>query len=128
MTLAGRCAMNLEGWLCVAGGGALGAACRLWLTERCAGRMGRFPLGTFTVNVVGSFLLGIAISVCPLSVQLFVVSGFCGALTTFSTFALETFRLALNRHRGLMLLNAAGSLVCCVAATTAGVWLCGGVH
>ncbi|HIU18024.1 MAG TPA: CrcB family protein [Candidatus Avidesulfovibrio excrementigallinarum] len=120
--------MGIEEWLCVAGGGALGAVCRLWLTERCAGRMGRFPLGTFTVNVTGSFLLGAAAGVCPTSAQPFVIAGFCGALTTFSTFALETFRLALNRYGGLALLNAAGSLVCCVAATAAGAWVCGGMR
>lgn len=119
--------MDMQGWLCVAGGGALGAACRLWLTERCAGRLGRFPLGTFAVNVAGSFLFGAAAGACPPAAQPLVIAGFCGALTTFSTFALETFRLALNRHGMLALLNALGSLACCVAATTAGFWLCGGL-
>lgn len=120
--------MGLEGWLCVACGGALGAICRLWLTERCAGRMGFFPLGTFTVNVVGSFWLGMAVNLSPEAVRPLIIAGFCGALTTFSTFALETFRLTLNRHGGLALVNALGSVICCVAATAAGCWLTGGVR
>ena len=120
--------MEFQGWLGVACGGALGATCRLWLTERCAGRMGIFPLGTFTVNVAGSFLLGVAAGACPAAVQPFVIAGFCGALTTFSTFALETFRLALHRHGALALMNALGSLVCCVAVAAAGLWLGGGVR
>lgn len=80
-------------------GGALGAPLR-YLTDLMvqARHDTFFPWGTFTVNVSGSFVLGIiAASVSvgggPTWVQTLAGTGFCGALTTFSTFGFETYRL-----------------------------------
>ncbi len=86
--------------LAVAVGGALGAVLRQLTSVSLAGR-GRIPWGVLMVNVVGSFVAGVALS-APLdpTVQLIIVSGLCGGLTTFSTLAVETIQLTLaGKHR-----------------------------
>lgn len=89
----------MESILLIASGGALGALCR-WLTGSVmAGAVPGWPAATLAVNVAGSFLIGLTASAIgagrlgasPWSPL--VVQGFCGALTTFSTFSLEAFRL-----------------------------------
>ena len=86
--------------LAVAVGGALGAVLRQLTSVSLAGR-GRIPWGALVVNVVGSFIAGLALA-APLdpTVQLIIVSGVCGGLTTFSTFAVETIQLVSEgKHR-----------------------------
>ena len=86
--------------LAVAVGGALGAVLRQLTSVSLAGR-GRIPWGVLVVNVVGSFIAGLALA-APLdpTVQLIIVSGVCGGLTTFSTFAVETIQLVSEgKHR-----------------------------
>ncbi|MFL0711350.1 MAG: fluoride efflux transporter FluC [Microcella pacifica] len=86
--------------LAVAVGGALGAVLRQLTSVILAGR-GRIPWGVLVVNVVGSFVAGVALG-APLdpTVQLIIVSGVCGGLTTFSTFAVETIQLVSEgKHR-----------------------------
>ena len=86
--------------LAVAVGGALGAVLRQLTSVSLAGR-GRVPWGVLVVNVVGSFVAGVALG-APLdpTVQLVIVSGVCGGLTTFSTFAVETIQLVSEgKHR-----------------------------
>src|SRR4051794_21812159 len=71
-----------------------------------------FPWGTFTVNVSGSALLGF-LAALPAGSEVLAVAGtgFCGALTTYSTFGYETLRLAEDGARPLAVLNAAASIV-----------------
>ncbi|UTT63353.1 fluoride efflux transporter FluC [Microcella humidisoli] len=86
--------------LAVAVGGALGAVARQLTSVSLAGR-GRIPWGVLVVNVVGSFLAGLALGM-PLDPawQLIILSGFCGGLTTFSTLSVETVQLVLaGKHR-----------------------------
>ena len=104
--------------LLVALGAAVGAPLR-YLTDRTiqARHDSVFPWGTLTVNVVGSLILGV-ITGLPVghAVAALVGTGFCGALTTYSTFSYETLRLALTGELGIgktRLLDAA----CQVAAT-----------
>lgn len=85
-------------YLYVALGGALGACLRLFANVSMTNAVGKsFPLATLSVNVVGSFLLGLAFawfsqnSHVNNDVKLLVTVGFLGALTTFSTFSLEVF-------------------------------------
>ncbi|WBB80938.1 fluoride efflux transporter CrcB [Micromonospora sp. WMMD882] len=107
--------------LLVALGAAVGAPLR-YLTDRAVqARLGpAFPWGTLTVNVTGSLLLGalVAVPVDP-AVTALVGTGFCGALTTYSTFGYETLRLARGRARRAALANVTLS----VGAGLAAAWL-----
>lgn len=74
-----------------------------------------YPFGTFTVNLAGSFLIGIIIATAlteNLSQQarLLLATGFCGGFTTFSTFSFEFFSLLQNGHTGYAFLYAVSSL------------------
>ncbi|WP_372638514.1 fluoride efflux transporter CrcB [Fodinibius sp.] len=74
-----------------------------------------YPFGTFTVNLAGSFLIGIIIAAAlteNLSQQarLLLATGFCGGFTTFSTFSFEFFSLLQNGHTGYAFLYAVSSL------------------
>ncbi|NLI75986.1 MAG: fluoride efflux transporter CrcB [Candidatus Riflebacteria bacterium] len=104
-------------------GGSLGALSRYGISLLAVSLFGtNFPWGTLIVNLSGSFLIGLALSLAERhlvvgpAARLFFVTGFLGALTTFSTYALETvaaartgaFRLAfanlvLNNLVGLFL-------------------------
>jgi len=109
--------------LWVALGAAVGAPAR-YLTDRAFQRLlpGRFPWGTFTVNVLGSFVLGLVSVAAGPTVTALVGVGFCGALTTYSTFAYETLGLTERRAVGAAVANLAGSVAAGVAAALLG-WL-----
>jgi CrcB protein len=83
-----------------------------------------FPWGTFTVNVIGSFLLGFlaALPSGP-GVMALAGTGFCGALTTYSTFGYETLRLVEDGARLYALLNAAASIAGGLGAAYCGMAL-----
>ena len=105
-------------------GGALGAPLRYVIDRLVQSRVDSvFPWGTFAVNLVGSFILGAVLAVASTShpdLALFVGTGICGALTTFSSFTYETMRLL---EEGSVLeagLNVVGSVVLGVLAATAG--------
>jgi CrcB protein len=98
-------------------GGAAGAVVR-HLVSRWLNRDGA-PWGTAAVNVAGSFVLGIVLSAAGPAVVALVGTGFCGALTTYSTFALETAELP----RARALVYAAGSVVLGLAAAALGAAL-----
>jgi len=88
----------------------------------------RLPWGTLTVNVAGSLVLGLVAGLsaaghAPTWVLTVVGVGFCGALTTFSTFSFETFRLLDERQWGMALANVAGSVLLGLAAVSLGFWL-----
>ncbi len=83
------------------------------------------PWGTLTVNVVGSFLLGlvagaVAVADLPAWTLTLVGTGFCGALTTFSTFGFETVRLMEEGSMLEALVNAVGSLLVGLLACAGG--------
>ncbi|MBX9425132.1 MULTISPECIES: fluoride efflux transporter CrcB [Streptomyces] len=107
-------------WLLVVAGAAVGAPLR-YLTDRAMkARFGPgFPWGTFTVNVVGSFALGLLAGVASAQAYLLLGTGLCGALTTYSTFSYETYALYEGGAKGYAALNVAGSL----AAGLGAVWL-----
>jgi fluoride exporter len=99
--------------LLVVVGAVLGAPLRLLVT-RIAGRDGRDPaVGTLLVNVAGSALLGLLLGLRNVSpaVLALVGTGFCGALTTFSTFGADVVRLLEERALGRALGYLAATLV-----------------
>lgn len=112
-------------------GGAVGAGCRFLVDHAITRRRsGPLPWGTLVVNVAGSLLLGFVAGAgraLPGWLGDLVGTGFCGALTTYSTFAHETVRLAgSGRPRPLWAgLNVAVTLVAGIAAAAAG-WLLAG--
>jgi CrcB protein len=108
--------------LLVALGAAVGAPLR-YLVDRAVSRRvdSLFPWGTFAVNVTGSFLLGLlAAAALDRPVLALAGTGFCGALTTYSTFGYETVRLAQDRAHLFAAMNAVGSVLAGVAAAAAG--------
>lgn len=107
--------------LWVALGAAVGAPAR-YLTDRALGRLlpGRFPWGTFSVNVAGSFVLGlVSVAAGPATTALVGV-GFCGALSTYSTFAYETVALVQRRAAVVAAMYLVGSVATGLAAAVLG--------
>ncbi len=103
-------------------GAAVGAPLRYAVDRLVQAQHGTgFPWGTFTVNVAGSFVLGLvlAATTSPAVIAL-VGTGFCGALTTYSTFGLETVLLGRS-SRMLAALNALGSVVAGLGAAGLGL-------
>ena len=100
-----------------AGGSVLRFAVGRWVDARLSGT--GFPFGTFTVNVAGSFVLGMLALVVlerlpPNYRGLYLLfgTGFCGGFTTFSTFEWETFKLARDGSWWLLAANVVGSFAC----------------
>ncbi len=107
-------------------GGAVGAPMR-YLTDLFVQSRhdSVFPWGTFSVNILGSLILGITaaavIAVAPPTWVLALVgTGFCGALTTFSTFGFETVRLLEEGSVLTAVSNCAASLAIGLGACAAG--------
>lgn len=108
-------------------GGGLGAMARYFVSTNLAGKLGNFPIGTLTANILGSFFMGLVVGIIAgrvslESVRLFAAVGFLGGFTTFSTFSAETlaliqsgqfFSAAIN-----ILLSVAAGLAACFAGMT----------
>ncbi len=115
--------------LAVATGGALGAAGRFLVGKIMLRLMGPgFPWGTLTVNIVGSFVIGLMVTLLAARYNLshtwqgFLVTGVLGGFTTFSAFSLEV-GLMLERHEiSQAALYAAGSIIFGVAALFLGLY------
>jgi CrcB protein len=110
-------------------GAAVGAPLR-YLADRAvqARHDSVFPWGTFTVNVAGSFVLGllihgVAVHAVSGSVNALLGTGLCGALTTYSTFGYETVRLLEERVRAYAVLNVVASVVAGLGAAYCGTAL-----
>ena len=113
--------MNWGGLLAVGGGAALGAWSRwalgLWLNAL----LPQLPLGTLAANLVGGYLVGLALAWfalaegVPPELRLLVVTGFLGGLTTFSTFSAEAVGLLARQQFGWaaahIVLHLGGSLL-----------------
>lgn len=106
-------------------GGAVGAPAR-YLTDLAVQRRhpSAFPWGTWTVNVTGSLVFGVVAGAGPAWVVTLVGTGFCGALTTFSTFGYETVRLSESGEGATAVWNVVGSVAAALVAATVG-WLIG---
>lgn len=119
--------------LLVALGAAVGAPLR-YLADRAvqARHDSVFPWGTFSVNVAGSFVLGLLVRAAaahavPGSLSAVLGTGLCGALTTYSTFGYETVRLAEEGARPYAVLYAVASVVAGVGAAWCGTVTAGAI-
>jgi CrcB protein len=114
--------------LWVALGAAVGAPLRYLVDRAVQSRHRRgFPWGTLAVNVVGSFVLGLVLATAGAIGSAWgavLGTGFCGALTTYSTFGYETVALVERRARWSAVANVVGGIVAGVAAAALG-WLVG---
>jgi CrcB protein len=109
----------------IVAGAALGAPLRYVADLLMQGRHDSvFPWGTYLVNVAGCALLGfLAALPAGTGLMAFAGTGFCGALTTYSTFGYETVRLAQGGARTLAGLNVAGSILAGLGAAYCGMAL-----
>jgi CrcB protein len=116
----------LDRYLVVLAGAGLGGLARYvagtWIMSKYGGR---FPLGTFVINISGSFLIGVLMTLLTERLQphpnwrLFLVVGILGGYTTFSSFEYETYQAVRDGERWMGLIYVAGS----VLLGYAGVWL-----
>ena len=120
----------------VACGGGAGSAIRYAVGRWVDARLGAtgFPFGTFTVNVAGSFVLGVLalliLERLPANYRGFYLlfgTGFCGGFTTFSTFEWESYKLARDGSWWLLSAYALGSVVCGFVGVLAAVLVVNGV-
>lgn len=113
-------------WLLILAGAAVGAPARWYVDGFVQARHDSvFPWGTFTVNVVGSFALGLLLGASVEGETLvrlvaLIGTGFCGAFTTFSTFSYESVVLAEEGSSGIAAANVIASVAAGLAAAFAG--------
>lgn len=114
--------------LVVAAGAAVGAPARYLIDRAVQSRHDTvFPWGTLAVNVLASLVLGVlagAASHTSADTAALIGTGFCGALSTFSTFSYETMRLAQHYDRFYAITNAAISVIAGLGAAALG-WTVG---
>jgi fluoride exporter len=113
-------------WVCL--GSALGGGARYLISQAALTLLGSsFPYGTLTVNVIGSFLIGLIMHVglnstlLSATTRIFLTTGVMGGLTTYSTFNYETLRFATEGDWHLGGLNIAATVVACLAAGVLGL-------
>lgn len=120
--------MGIYAFIAVGCGAAVGAWLRWWFSLMFNPAFPQVPLGTLAANLLGGFLMGLAMayiqqhSDLPAPVRLAITTGFLGGLTTFSTFSAETVTLLLEGEAlwtfGIIVIHVLGSL----AMTVAGIY------
>jgi len=120
----------LQNLIWVALGGIVGAVSRYLIGEYTARHFNAsFPVATLFINFAGSFIIAFFLIWTSERVladprwRLLVAVGFCGAFTTFSSYAFETFKLFEQKAVGLMFLNIAANNLAALAAVVVGVVL-----
>ena len=113
-------------WICLAGAAGTGARYLLstWLS-RASGSA--FPWGTLAVNLLGSFLLGVIMTVglaglLPPTLRLTLATGLMGGFTTYSSFNYETLQYLRSDSWLLASVNVGATMLGCLAAGLLGVW------
>ncbi len=100
-------------------GGGLGSICRYGLNEALARYQFTFPWATFIANVLSCIVFGFIASLflkgsIGIPYRIFILTGFCGGFSTFSTFTHETFVLLNNQQLALAFANVILSLIACL--------------
>ena len=119
--------MNWIGFAGVGAGAALGAWLRWGLGAVLNPLLPALPLGTLAANLIGGYLVGVAVAVfshlpaLALEWRLFLITGFLGGLTTFSSFSAEVVNLAARSQYGWAMACAAAHLVGSLSMTAAGM-------
>ena len=105
--------MTAAEWVLVALGAAAGASLRYALGH-VGDRRGRLPWGTLVANLVGSFVLGVLVGLETAGrPHALLALGFCGALTTYSAFAVQTHNLGWRRGALLVVLTLPPATLLC---------------
>jgi len=121
----------------VAIGSALGGLARFGCSGVVARLIGEtFPWGTLIVNIVGSFVIGFFATLTGPDgrylvgsvARQFVMAGFCGGFTTFSSFSLQTLNLMNDGEWLRAGANICGSVLCCLVAVWAGQLLAASIN
>ena len=108
-------------------GGAVGSGLRYATGLALPPTQGTFPWSTFTVNIIGSFILGLLVGTSLTStsvsrpMMLLLGTGLCGGFTTYSAFAVETALLAQEGHIPTAVTYVIATLLCCAVAAFAGI-------
>ena len=118
----------MQAYLFVFLGGGLGSICRFGIAQLMRNYQADFPWATLTANALSCIILGILVGLSaksdfPSSLRFFMMIGFCGGFSTFSTFTHETFQLLLNGQATYAFANIAGSLLLCLACIFLGLKL-----
>mgnify|MGYP000108356950 CR=1 FL=1 len=117
----------IVGVVAIAGG--LGATARYLLQKRWPAVGTRIPIGVLVANAVGSLVAGAMLGVvltgnAPAVLAAIVIAGFCGGLTTFSTFAVETVQLAQAKAWRVSIMNVIVNLVLGIVLAFVSYGLC----
>lgn len=119
--------MSFLGFVAVGSGAAAGAWLRWWLGIALNPVFPTLPLGTLAANLIGGYLMGLAMgfmghfeALSP-ELRLLIATGFLGGLTTFSTFSAETVTLLVRQQYGWALAIAGAHLAGSLLATLAGI-------
>ena len=119
--------MNVAGLAAVGFGAAAGAWMRWWLGIALNHVVPTLPLGTLAANLIGGYLIGLAVALMehdqalPPELRLFVITGFLGGLTTFSTFSAEAATLLMHQQGGWFAALVAGHVAGSILMTLAGI-------
>ena len=119
--------MGFYGFLAVGGGAAFGAWLRWWLGIVLNPVFPTLPLGTLAANLIGGYLVGVAVAFfsehagLPPEARLFVITGFMGGLTTFSTFSAEAVTLISRAEYSWALAHSAVHLAGSLVMTVLGI-------
>jgi CrcB protein len=123
-------AVAFNNYLFVFIGAAFGGVARYWMANLVQKFFNPFfPYGTLSINIIGSFLLGVIIfyfdqrGLLSPSLRLFLTIGFCGGFTTFSTFSYETLALINNAQFFLAAINVFLSVTLSLSGIILAYWL-----
>ena len=119
--------MPYTGFLAVGVGATLGAWIRWWLGIGLNAIVPNLPLGTLAANLLGGYLIGIAVEFfsqhaeLPIEMRLLIITGFLGGMTTFSSFSIEVVALLNAQRYGWMTLLLSTHVIGSILMTILGI-------